>query len=595
MMRKYGKNNDKSLKLTTLGFTLVELLAVIVILSVILVVGVTTLVSNIKEKKQVASKQVYELIKSAARNYEIDYDIRKRQSLPISDLCERYIGCPIIDPSTNEEIWGYISIGDDEYKFLSEIKFDWELNGGTTSQKFQHTYIPYTSIILLDPVKEGNEFSEWKVVKGNSILDGNILTIGDTDTLIYAVWKAYPTLTVVLGEGATTSQSFETSYKSGTTIELINPTREGYTFADWEVTSGSILSGNTLTIGSEDTTLTALWIINYTINYNLNGGTKGTNAPTFGASGSTVTVSNPTKTGYKFTGWTVSGTDAAMSGTSLTIGTSDITLTANWEIASPVYSYSCANGSAGSSPYVITYTGNCKVIDDTNNNWRVKFLTSGTLTLASNTSIDAFLVGGGGGGAHDSSTTDRGGGGGGGGYTKTFKNIAINAGTGYSIVIGNGGAGSSSGRGGDGETTSAFGKTASGGKGGIHPSGDGGAGGSGGGGGGYGSKSAGAGGSNGGNGTTATGIGGTGQGTTTREFGESSGALYAGGGGGGAGSGTASSNGSGGSGGGGSGGKTRGHGTANTGGGGGGEENGSSSSQGGGNGGSGIVVIRNAR
>ncbi len=83
--------------------------------------------------------------------------------------------------------------------------------------------------------------------------------------------------------------------------------------------------------GTSDTTLYAGWQPNtYTITYNLDGGTAGSSAPTSGTYGSTVTVSNPTRSGYTFTGWTVSGTGASMSGTSLTIGAGNVTLTANW-------------------------------------------------------------------------------------------------------------------------------------------------------------------------------------------------------------------------------------------------------------------------
>ena len=506
------------------GFTLVELIAVIVILSIILIIGVPSLISNIKEKKQVASKQVYELLKSAARNYEIDYDIKKRQSLPISDLCERYIGCPIIDPATNEEIWGYISIGDGEYKFLSEIKFDWKLFGGTTTQEFQHTYIPYTSILLLDPVKENYEFSHWQIVKGNSEIDDDrkILTFGDTDTIIWAVWKTYPTLTVKLGEGATTSQIFETSYKSGTTIELQKPARTGYIFAGWTVTStnseeelNSIVSGNMLTIGDVDTTLTANW-------------KEGT--------------------------------------------------------------YSCANVIDGTAPYSFTYTGNCEVVDDGNDNWRVKFLTSGTFIPNIDTLIDAFLVGGGGGSSSRA--------GGGGGYTATYKKISITANNGYNIVVGAGGEPGS-----NGKASSAFGKSVNGGiNGKFTKAGDGG---SGGGTGADGTNgNGGKGGSNGENGSKGSGglrTPGTGQSKTTREFGESTGTLYAGGGGGGGSGGGVG--GAGGSGGGGAGGDSPlynmpgSNGKENTGGGAGGGGNGKDGT-GSGNtasGGSGIVVIRNAR
>lgn len=51
--------------------------------------------------------------------------------------------------------------------------------------------------------------------------------------------------------------------------------------------------------------------------------------------------------------------------------------------------------------YVIskyTYTGSSTLIDDCNGIWRIKFLTSDTLTLNDPTMIDIFMIGGGGGG-----------------------------------------------------------------------------------------------------------------------------------------------------------------------------------------------------
>ena len=242
-----------------------------------------------------------------------------------------------------------------------------------------------------------------------------------------------------------------------------------------------------------------------------------------------------------------------------------------------------------------TYTGSHQLIDDGNYNWRLKLLTSGTLTfshLGSGASaVDAFLVGGGGGGA-GSPYGNYGGGGGGGGYTRTeTKTVTLTA---YSIVIGAGGsAGDNSSNGGAGGTTSAFGVTASGGMGG--PGGHnelirGANGGSGGG------SSAGTGGSDGsdGGGINHTGApwGGIGQHTTTREFGEASGTLYAGGGGGAGNRDQLDVVFAGGAGGGANGGGWGNAAAANTGGGGGGVGYTRGS---GGAGGSGIVVIRNHR
>ena len=223
-----------------------------------------------------------------------------------------------------------------------------------------------------------------------------------------------------------------------------------------------------------------------------------------------------------------------------------------------------------------TYTGDYEIVNDSDetitvsqDNWKIRFLTSGTLTFTNlngaENGIDVFLVGGGGNGE-----TIRGAHGGGGGYTKTVKGISITIGTPYTVTIG-----ASSG------TSSAFGASANGASGAN--------GGSGGGGGGSSSGTSGNGGSNGGNGTAGNvSGGGTGQGTTTREFGESTGKLYSGGGGGS--SANAGSAGDSTAGAGAAYGQAAKNGVANTGGGGGGAYDGIA-----GSGGSGIVIIRNAR
>lgn len=268
------------------------------------------------------------------------------------------------------------------------------------------------------------------------------------------------------------------------------------------------------------------------------------------------------------------------------------------------------SGSSGSSGSPITipvigtdfnWTGGDNtylVLNDDGGNWRIKFLSSGVFTPLKAMNIDAFLVGGGGGGA-DSCSFMSGNAGGAGGYTKTEKQIILTKDTEYSIVIGSGGLGnnyyqSRSTKGGD---TSAFGVTATGGSSKIPNTdyGHGVAGGSG-----SGAYNA-AGGSDGGNGGSwQSYTGGTGQGTTTREFGEPTGDLYAGGG-----AGCSNTSGmviSGGAGGGGSGTYYKENtelrdGAENTGGGGGGvyTPGAADKARYGGNGGSGIVIIRNFR
>lgn len=166
----------------------------------------------------------------------------------------------------------------------------------------------------------------------------------------------------------------------------------------------------------------------------------------------------------------------------------------------------------------ITYTGTKALLDDGSGHWRVKFLTSGVLTVAQPVLIDAFLVGGG--GASSS------GAGGAGGYTGTFGSIMLSPGTSYPITVGAGSASMSS----AGGQTSAFGHAVNGGA--AHDNYRGGVGGSGGGGYGNGVVKGGDAGYDGSAGQTSNGNypGGAGQGTTTREFAEAGGALYASGG-----------------------------------------------------------------
>lgn len=186
------------------------------------------------------------------------------------------------------------------------------------------------------------------------------------------------------------------------------------------------------------------------------------------------------------------------------------------------------------------YTGRYEIVDDGDENWRLRFLSTGDFTPLEELTVDLFAVGGGAGGWAGLLGTGRGGGGG--GYTATTKNVTLTAGAVYRVQVGPGGSRGSvtvsnippSGGGtsffrddanndlvlADGGKTGASGVVYSGGSGGS--------------GGALGADSGLRvyyGGTNGSNGSSPDGTsGGSGQGTTTREFGESGGGLYAAGG-----------------------------------------------------------------
>lgn len=101
------------------------------------------------------------------------------------------------------------------------------------------------------------------------------------------------------------------------------PIRLGHTFKGWySAASGGVkvansdgslvanVSGftgaNKEWKSAKETTLYAQWTTNeYLVDYVLNGGTKGSTSPSKYAFGTNTTISDPTRTGYTFTGWSV--------------------------------------------------------------------------------------------------------------------------------------------------------------------------------------------------------------------------------------------------------------------------------------------------
>ena len=113
------------------------------------------------------------------------------------------------------------------------------------------------------------------------------------------------------------------------------------------------------------TTLTAQWTVHqYTITYNLAGGTAEGNPNTYTIETKAFTLKNPTKSGYTFTGWSGTGLDGEnnMTVTIPTGSTGNRTYTAHWRYNGSGHSYSYytikATAGAGGS---ISPSGNVSV------------------------------------------------------------------------------------------------------------------------------------------------------------------------------------------------------------------------------------------
>lgn len=186
------------------------------------------------------------------------------------------------------------------------------------------------------------------------------------------------TVTFNAGTGATGGPLTYT-YDSKTAVATANGTaagtkpeatfsKTGHDFLGWSTTNGA----TTAAIGSAGLlstaigaptnggayTLYAVWgPKTYTITYSAGSGITGVTVPSAGSAthGSNYTVSStePTRTGYKFDGWTSSAGGSVAAGGTINNVTSNITLTAKW-IARYTVSYNGNGHNSGTAPTTVT-------------------------------------------------------------------------------------------------------------------------------------------------------------------------------------------------------------------------------------------------
>ena len=155
------------------------------------------------------------------------------------------------------------------------------------------------------------------------------------------------------------------------------PERTGYTFGGYYSESNgqgtkyynSDMSSNTNYNIDNHTTLYAYWITSsYTISYNLNGGSVATDNPTsYTVESSNITLINPEKAGYTFTGWTGSNGETPELSVTIETGSSgNKSYVANWTPTAYTISYNLNGGNAGTdAPANGTYDSDVQISNPT--------------------------------------------------------------------------------------------------------------------------------------------------------------------------------------------------------------------------------------
>ena len=190
------------------------------------------------------------------------------------------------------------------------------MNGGTNNAANPATYTVETpNINLATPTRAGYDFWFWFPL--SSIPQGSV-----GDRYVWAIWKAPTNYSITYNlNGGTNNPANPSMYNvESSTINLADPTRDGYTFAGWTPTD-NIPAGST---GNKE--FTASWTaIDYTITYNLGGGTNAAGNPaTYTIETPTFTLGDPTRDYYTFNGWTPSDTTIEQG------SPGDLTFTASW-------------------------------------------------------------------------------------------------------------------------------------------------------------------------------------------------------------------------------------------------------------------------
>ncbi len=127
------------------------------------------------------------------------------------------------------------------------------------------------------------------------------------------------------------------------------PNKNGYTFEGWEYNDVIINSDFLENIQiNEDIYIYASWsIIEYNIDYNLNGGESVSNPSTYTIEDENLPLLSPSKYGYNFVGWQTN--DGNIIDTINTKQCKDITLTAKWDLITHNVHYNLDGGTNNSN------------------------------------------------------------------------------------------------------------------------------------------------------------------------------------------------------------------------------------------------------
>jgi uncharacterized repeat protein (TIGR02543 family) len=210
------------------------------------------------------------------------------------------------------------------------------MNDGTSSKQYTGYY--GTPISYTMPTRAGSTFTGWKVSGTADNTADMFPTYPAAATTFEAVW-AVNQVTLTFNPMGGTFAGTETGARTGAAgsayTAIAAPTRSGYTFGGWYTDAGCTSeapTGTTLPTAA-NTVYYAKWSpLSVTVTLNAGGGTFGSSsaAELTGTYGEPVNYTIPTRTGYTFMGWKLTGEQDANARLSLTYPADTTTYYAVW-------------------------------------------------------------------------------------------------------------------------------------------------------------------------------------------------------------------------------------------------------------------------
>lgn len=252
----------------------------------------------------------------------------------------RFIGWYDNDKMFNNDTWlGLSDITLTARWDIVKYTITYNLNGGENSSLNPSEYTVEDDITLSAPQKSGHIFIGWTCQEDEIPALNVVISAGTIGDKIYTA-NFEPCLNSLKFDANGGSGFMSTiSIKYGQSIILPQNSfvRDGYEFLGWSrEPDGDVIfiDNDTYTMGIDNEyTLYAIWAKIYSITYQLNDGTfNKINKTSYTALTDDFSIENPTRKGYKFTGWSNDAGDWFSTDINIKKGsTGDLFLSANYQ------------------------------------------------------------------------------------------------------------------------------------------------------------------------------------------------------------------------------------------------------------------------